>query len=298
METRTYAVDFVSGFMVHGMEKNTPECRAPSIRGLLRFWLRAVAGGLVGGGDIDGLNRVESYVFGSSDSGSKLKVVVIPGPQPLKAGRFKVVPVVDQRGDAAGFNAAQSFKLQVTTLYDPELLIINAADAIFRLSIALGGFGLRARRGYGALRLSGEILANPDEWEQSIRKVTGDAIASVRAVAKKFDQRMIPLSDGPSRFPCINKLAKIYLGDQCEKTADAVMTQFMTGLQERAWLGSARGGRQASPLWVKPVKIGAAYFPQYTILASDFNGSDYEKLNHLLTEKGLGRSLEIEGWNK
>jgi len=57
--------------------RGEPELRAASIRGALRFWLRALLGGVIGDKDLDALRKAESAVFGSTDTGASPVVVRI-----------------------------------------------------------------------------------------------------------------------------------------------------------------------------------------------------------------------------
>ncbi|MBS3947636.1 MAG: type III-B CRISPR module RAMP protein Cmr1 [Dethiobacter sp.] len=65
-----------------------PELRAPSVRGALRYWLRALAGGIRWADDINvretNLEKVkqeERTLFGSTDRRSPVSVLVIPEEQ-------------------------------------------------------------------------------------------------------------------------------------------------------------------------------------------------------------------------
>ncbi|MBI4612628.1 MAG: type III-B CRISPR module RAMP protein Cmr1 [Planctomycetes bacterium] len=68
-------MSFVTPCFLKGVSDDTPELRAPSVRGMLRWWLRAMLGGRR---DLKGIQKIESSLFGESagDSGRQGKVFV------------------------------------------------------------------------------------------------------------------------------------------------------------------------------------------------------------------------------
>lgn len=56
-------------------KNDPPELRVPSIRGALRYWLRALLGGLVGDSDLTLLKSAEDAVFGSTEAGASAIVL-------------------------------------------------------------------------------------------------------------------------------------------------------------------------------------------------------------------------------
>lgn len=145
-----------------------PEIRAASIRGGLRYWLRAVYGAAYGS-NITGLHEAESRIFGSTSRGS---VVTVRVQHSLKKVDFdpnanyarndvrwdNALKVLPERFKLAGFkesdtNHSQSFSLFLVShplrrdVFNPAFI-----RALF-LAFTLGGFGKRARRGGGALQI-------------------------------------------------------------------------------------------------------------------------------------------------
>lgn len=140
-----------------------PEIRASSIRGGLRYWLRAVYGAAYGS-DITGLHEAESRIFGSTSRGSAVMVRVQHSLTGTHKKEYVVLPEkVDSNGRKvdhkfAGFkesdtNSKQSFCLTFVS-HPLRRDVFNAAfgSALF-LAFTLGGFGKRARRGGGALQI-------------------------------------------------------------------------------------------------------------------------------------------------
>ncbi|HYK85247.1 MAG TPA: type III-B CRISPR module RAMP protein Cmr1, partial [Ktedonobacteraceae bacterium] len=65
MQEVTFNVETITPLFLAGADQNTAELRAPSFRGAMRYWFRALVGGMVGT-DPRGLEEVikaESSVF-------------------------------------------------------------------------------------------------------------------------------------------------------------------------------------------------------------------------------------------
>src|SRR5215472_11657363 len=68
MQEVTFEVETITPLFLAGADQATAELRAPSFRGEMRYWLRALVGGMMGTGP-DGLKMVknaENEVFGAT----------------------------------------------------------------------------------------------------------------------------------------------------------------------------------------------------------------------------------------
>ncbi len=68
MQEVTFTLQTITPLFLAGADQTKAELRAPSFRGVLRYWLRALVGGLVGADDT-GLRQVievEADVFGTT----------------------------------------------------------------------------------------------------------------------------------------------------------------------------------------------------------------------------------------
>lgn len=144
--------------------RGKPELRAPSLRGVLRFWLRALLGGVLGDNPKEVFQR-ESQVFGSTEHASP---VIVRMPHSLKIPS-PVQLTQNRPGLAYLFFSARSFKNQpgrhaipngfkfTCTLQQrpgtPDPNTLPAAAAALWLLTHLGGLGMRARRGGGNLQV-------------------------------------------------------------------------------------------------------------------------------------------------
>lgn len=110
--------------------------RSQSLRGLMRWWFRAVVGGMVSSYSI--LRNKENEVFGSTNMKSKVIVISIPRMKQNKKQNNEdniIYDVILQSKD----KDIQALKIGAGTLW---------------LLIYLGGIGLRNRRGNGCLKIN------------------------------------------------------------------------------------------------------------------------------------------------
>ena len=64
----TSHVQTITPLFMAGADQGKAELRAPSFRGGMRYWLRALVGGLVP--DLETLRAIETATFGATDKGS------------------------------------------------------------------------------------------------------------------------------------------------------------------------------------------------------------------------------------
>src|SRR3989441_10809686 len=78
MQEVTFTLQTITSLFMAGADQTKAELRAPTFRGLMRYWQRALVGGLVGTTP-QGLEKVkatETAVFGATDTGSAVAVKV------------------------------------------------------------------------------------------------------------------------------------------------------------------------------------------------------------------------------
>jgi len=157
--------------------RGEPELRAASIRGALRFWLRALLGGVIGNGKLDELRRAEVAVFGSTDTGASTVVVRISNvsfgasipfsrlagwnpssgsyEKPGIAYLFFAARRTQSEPERKAIPAGSSFELELglrAGVQDQDAL--SKAYAALWLLTHLGGLGARSRRGAGSLQVT------------------------------------------------------------------------------------------------------------------------------------------------
>src|SRR6266705_4452584 len=78
MQEVTFTLQTITPLFLAGADQTKAELRAPSFRGQMRYWYRALVGGLIGT-DQKALGKVieaETAVFGATDRGSAVSIKV------------------------------------------------------------------------------------------------------------------------------------------------------------------------------------------------------------------------------
>jgi len=189
VRTRKYTVKLLTPMFSHGWQEEvednngksrmhpvTDETRAPSLRGVLRFWWRAA----IAEDNVGALLRCESLLFGGTagdngESGCKSPVTVRIKPLqertpiPLRPHRDATrVIAISQRRDMV-------IELVQTNSRVPEDYYHNLMTLFF----CLGSMGQRARRGTGAIQWTGFNWASPVDFQTSLRtSLTGLGLES------------------------------------------------------------------------------------------------------------------------
>jgi len=155
-----------------GADQSTAEVRAPSLRGLMRYWQRALVGGLA---PLAAVREVESAVFGATDRGSAVSVrVSTPSQQPVTfneqisvraggiwraTGKGYMLWTMARSGRAERenvkearryFPAGTTFRVTLSAR-GTDTARLDQAVVAFWLLTHLGGIGSRARRCAGSL---------------------------------------------------------------------------------------------------------------------------------------------------
>ncbi|GAA1071584.1 type III-B CRISPR module RAMP protein Cmr1 [Nocardiopsis composta] len=203
------------------------QIRPPSIRGAMRFWLRAMAGVIVGN-DLRSLGKIEDAVLGRTEASSpvRLRVPAQPGasvetrPAFLRPGHgadpkwiaYLLGPGLtswSSQHKAAVLNrahvpAGREFDLLLRfSTGDQHRHARDCALAALWLAVAFGGIGSRPRRGFGGLAITGaENL--PDGWDEA-RIRTPDANSYTSHIV---DGLLWPRILADKAFPALVGLAK------------------------------------------------------------------------------------------
>ena len=193
----------------------------PSLRGVLAYWLRALAGAHVGN-DTERLHDVEAAVFGAArtdTSGGQ-------SPIQLRACRVRLT-VFDFRDESDGVRYLMGPGLTASTDQPPRFLppgsvsvrVRNlgsppAADLFLSALWALrtfGGIGARTRRGFGTLALPGvpEITTGSFDLAWLRRDQAGDLGAVIGCVGAAIGELRLAISLRPDKtaedaplYPC------------------------------------------------------------------------------------------------
>lgn len=293
----------------------TPELRAPSFRGVFRYWFRAMAGAAIGDSNIPLLKELESAVFGNTEAGSsiRLRIIQYPGHENYTmANILPHKPTERERAPRKTFSAGQKINLVISAPgLGKDSWIWETAIASINLALTFGGVGLRSRRGYGTLRIvqdtGGFFTSFPESsegWQMHVEKVITGAITAFQLLSKPGNSfgKTIPLLaspiPGPAAYPCLNKLSHIRLTQPVANDCVGAVSHFMSKSYRAAYFGN-HDPRQASPLWVRVVKTGNEFSLLMITLPSVFADSrhDYGKLDHFMNSKFAGTDIHVKGLN-
>lgn len=177
--TTTFTLQTLTPLFLAGANQGAAELRPPTFRGLMRYWQRALVGGLYGT-DAQGLKTVieqEGQVFGTTESGSPVRLrlsktarttepqqlterLSIPVNGQYKAtGKGYLIWSMARSGSEAKKNLKEAryfypegTEFEISLLAQSNHLAeYNKALAAFWLMTHLGGAGSRSRRTAGSL---------------------------------------------------------------------------------------------------------------------------------------------------
>ncbi len=177
MQKGIFEVRTLTPLFLSGADQSTAELRPPALRGTLRYWQRALLGGIVGT-DTQGLaivQQAESNIFGTLDQNSAVSVKIAPastlprafnerisirqGEQWRTTGTGYLLWSMAQSGKASKgnfkparwyFPSGTSFQVTLAARTGNEKQL-QQAIAAFWLLTHLGGLGSRSRRCAGSL---------------------------------------------------------------------------------------------------------------------------------------------------
>ena len=157
----------ITPLLIHGVDSQTVELRPPSIKGVMRFWWRAIHSNL----PIDKLREREAEIFGDTKRKSSFRIKVnetnlndiryfklLLYEKEVEAEIRRKEPKIREdalerklkkykKTKSQGYKPNQTFKIELTGK-DLEQI-----KNIFILSTILGGFGQRSRRGFGSIKI-------------------------------------------------------------------------------------------------------------------------------------------------
>jgi CRISPR-associated protein Cmr1 len=177
------------------------ELRSPSVRGCLRFWFRALIGGVLGE-SLPELRQAEGAVYGNTTQASSVAVRLIGSPQTATAFvegeelpgiSYLFWSVFQRKRDA--IVPGERFRLRLQTRpwefaevevagrrLGPEETFELAAASLWLL-LRLGNVGARGRHGAGAM----QAIRNPEGWPAALPSLTSTAATPADLAAELGD---------------------------------------------------------------------------------------------------------------
>lgn len=227
-ERITFTLEALTPIFLSGADQAKAELRSPSLRGVMRYWFRAMMGRVLGG-DYQKLKGLESQVWGSTQRAGNIILRLkdsqvghgktqqldeaIPGgsQQAIIGRRYLLYSVLlrqqqqYQRPEYVEQGGSFTFEMHVPKKFK------DLALGTLWLVGQFGALGTRSRRGLGALRLAScdpglwagldmtELSASPQDYASKLK--TG--LLDVRQVFARFAQDPSPTIDRLPLFPCL-----------------------------------------------------------------------------------------------
>lgn len=170
MEEITFEVETVTPLFIAGADQRNIEnegLRTPSLRGAMRWWFRAVAGGAkLSSGSINGkkIKEEEEEIWGAADKKSKVSISTFS-----INSRISSIQNIRERGikylsygssDRPCIEPGGKFRVDIrlnSTISDEEK---NRIVATIWLLLNLGNIGSKSRKGFGSLRITKDTTIN------------------------------------------------------------------------------------------------------------------------------------------
>lgn len=180
MAIHEFNLRVVSPMFLNGADTKAPELRAASVRGQLRYWLRAILGAQTD--DLSWIWERESAVFGSTGQGSAVSVRVFPqSVSKEQITSASILPHNPEKRDRSKQDAIKSgHKVTVQLVTRPGVKIPDDLINALRLWSLLGGLGKRSRRMFGAIQIVGlealPVAHTFEDLKNQIEQSLSDAI--------------------------------------------------------------------------------------------------------------------------
>ncbi len=173
MQKVTFTLRTLTPMFLAGADQTKAEIRAPTFRGLMRYWYRALVGGVVGANEraLPQIIAAESALFGATDTGSAITVQVSEvskSPQRYQkesysrastSGKDYMLWSMAESGrgkperykpDRFFFPQDTTFQVTLSSREDDNTKLHRAVTAFWLLT-HLGGIGSRSRRCAGSV---------------------------------------------------------------------------------------------------------------------------------------------------
>jgi len=184
VEKIVFTCESVTPMFMYGADGTTPELRPASIKGIMRFWWRAINGNL----PLKELKETENDIFGSTNKKSSFSIKVKILTQ-LESSYNNLINEI-KKFDGIQYNFYHIFlknegkKYFKKLKFDLEIKFYNKKyiEEILKTLVIInyfGGFGTRNRRGAGSVSLK---IKNPEILEEKIKNVK-----TIKEITNLFD---------------------------------------------------------------------------------------------------------------
>lgn len=284
-----------------GADQNKPELRVPSLRGELRWWLRALLGGYLGT-DPNKVSEWESKIFGDAGENGQSKFTIKVRCDSFNPQREPALPHKQDEQQKAKFQC-----IPVGTNFSVMFQSLSASEAewkvccsVFELLSLLGGLGRRSRRAFGNFHPASWSFENAD----SVRNFVREKVQNSRSVVQEWLEKQPTSLTIPTSYPILSKdSAEIRIAESTDwkKFIKSLMDEISNELKSRNLHSKVLGGirpRQASTMIVSVVKLkNGNIVPIFTNFFCDTASrpiqSDFNNIQNFPTAKFKATLLQV-----
>ncbi len=257
-----------------GADGTTPELRAPSIKGALRFWWRAMNGDLFvkknKHWDYTKLSEQEGKIFGDTKIRSAIilrilnesvkgKTQISLTPHHRSNYCHKDKPncyFKNNRCSKSFLKEGRFVNFDLAVCFDDKILDQQEVEKLVKVTFLLGGLGKRSRRGFGSVRIT---------------QVDGKKECS-SLPEENFTDTLI-LKRNQDFYPDYPFIKDIKMGNQPYHNYETLLIKIgeNSHLNKHDSLGYAYPKRRlASPIYTSIIKADDKFYPIITTLNSTF----------------------------
>lgn len=278
----------ITPILSHGADGSTPELRAASIKGGLRYWFRAINCHL----DLQDLYEAEGKLFGNTSKKSLLQIKVGLDKSADNIAEFEVLPHWSLKArnsfKVSGISPQTTFtvKLRAPSEYIEEII------SLFEVYSFLGGIGKRSRRGMGSFmvtELSGK--SQNKDGDEDLANFLYQKIQTLSPHFSRSDNKISnTYSDDKALYPWIKSIELGQNGFEYAKDIiikiGATTSQFKRQhtAKYEASLGHASNGRFSSPIYVSTISKDGLHYPIITTL-NTVSDKKNDKIDRILQEE-------------
>ncbi|AEI15251.1 CRISPR-associated protein TM1795 family protein [Flexistipes sinusarabici DSM 4947] len=285
IEEKIYEMEIVTPMFLGGADQNDAELRIPSIKGMLRFWWRA----LYGTDDLEQTIKNESEIFGNTDYKSPTTISfknqnISISNEKLDNNNFSIYEYL-----AYGYRVKNniknyiepksSFSLKLSTLKMQE--IENSINAL----CSFGGLGSKSRNGFGSLKIIDSKKFNTLDFLNQFRKRDMTTYTTISKQSKiLFGKQHKTWKEALAEIGELYKQSKYFLKYQGDK---------------RQLIAKSQGSRYAKPYFLHISKLDNDQY-QGQILFMPYEYKDSSKTDEYLDtcEQMNEKIEELAGGNK
>lgn len=286
IDEKKYKLEVVTPMFLGGANSNKAELRAPSFKGMLRFWWRAISDI----DDIEELYRKESEIFGNSEKKSKIslklkfseiniskdlfngKIIIVKSSKRdfkidilryLSFGTFKYGKEKDNKEYICVGN---KFDLSIRAPKDT----ISEADDALKYLLTFGGVGAKNRNGFGSMYCKDIQYLTDFKKTGDLKKYTSFSAKAKLIKFSKYDK----WEDALSEIGLAYRAIKVSLRNKHNFEGPALIAKQNIIKNKQNIPKDAKGSRHPKPYFLHVNKLpGGLYQGQILFLPYRFNTS-------------------------